>query len=94
MKLNFHSRALLLLLLFFISSSVTSSRPIAAKQEQEGVKLNEITTGVSIVQMESNDSLDQLMGMENCENEDEECLKRRIVSEAHLDYIYTQHRKP
>ncbi|KAK9175649.1 hypothetical protein WN944_027656 [Citrus x changshan-huyou] len=37
----------------------------------------------------------QLMGMEACdENGDEECLKRRIITEAHLDYIYTQHHKP
>lgn len=33
------------------------------------------------------------MGMEECENEDEECLKRRVLEEAHLDYIYTQHHK-
>lgn len=36
----------------------------------------------------------QLMGMEECEKEDGECLKRRIITEAHLDYIYTQHHKP
>lgn len=36
------------------------------------------------------------MGLEEYgnEDEDEECLKRRITAEAHLDYIYTQHRKP
>lgn len=44
--------------------------------------------------MEGNDSFEQLMGVEDCENGDEECLKRRIISEAHLDYIYTQHHKP
>jgi len=37
----------------------------------------------------------QLMGLEHyCEDGDEECLKRRLMSEAHLDYIYTQHHKP
>ncbi|XP_073157913.1 putative phytosulfokines 6 [Henckelia pumila] len=36
-----------------------------------------------------------LMGMEECGDKDEECLKRRMVAEAHLDYIYTQrHKKP
>ncbi|XP_073007978.1 putative phytosulfokines 6 isoform X1 [Typha latifolia] len=36
-----------------------------------------------------------LMGLEECEDGDEECAKRRVISEAHLDYIYTQnHGKP
>uniref|UniRef100_A0A6V7QWQ6 Phytosulfokine n=1 Tax=Ananas comosus var. bracteatus TaxID=296719 RepID=A0A6V7QWQ6_ANACO len=38
-------------------------------------------------------NFDILMGMEECEDEhgnDEERLKRRMISEAHLDYIYTQ----
>ncbi|KAK9921168.1 hypothetical protein M0R45_029690 [Rubus argutus] len=35
-----------------------------------------------------------LMGSEECDEKDEECLKRRMVAEAHLDYIYTQHHKP
>ena len=36
----------------------------------------------------------QLMGLELCQSGDDECFKRRIIAEAHLDYIYTQHRKP
>ncbi|KAK9999505.1 hypothetical protein SO802_019108 [Lithocarpus litseifolius] len=39
-------------------------------------------------------TLQQLMGMENCNEGDEECLERRVLSEVHLDYIYTQHHKP
>ncbi|KAJ8476904.1 hypothetical protein OPV22_020631 [Ensete ventricosum] len=36
-----------------------------------------------------------LMGMEACEDGTQECLERRMMSEAHLDYIYTQrHPKP
>lgn len=30
------------------------------------------------------------MGLEECKEEDGECMKRRVVAEAHLDYIYTQ----
>lgn len=43
-----------------------------------------------------NSNLQQLMGLEDCNSgdDDEECAKRRMVAEAHLDYIYTQHRKP
>lgn len=38
----------------------------------------------------------QLMGSdsEGCEEQGEECLKRRMIADAHLDYIYTQHHKP
>lgn len=32
------------------------------------------------------------MGIEECEEKDEVCLKRRMIAEAHLDYIYTQHK--
>ncbi|XP_030521964.1 putative phytosulfokines 6 [Rhodamnia argentea] len=41
--------------------------------------------------------LSNLMGVEaeeSCGDQDEECLKRRMVAEAHLDYIYTQDHKP
>ncbi|RRT68669.1 hypothetical protein B296_00007556, partial [Ensete ventricosum] len=37
-----------------------------------------------------NVSEDKLMGMEACEDGTQECLERRMMSEAHLDYIYTQ----
>ncbi|KAJ8534024.1 hypothetical protein K7X08_007348 [Anisodus acutangulus] len=33
-----------------------------------------------------------LMGLEKCEDTDEACLNRRMVAEAHLDYIYTQNK--
>jgi hypothetical protein len=35
------------------------------------------------------------MGSEECYDEkDEECSRRRMIAEAHLDYIYTQDHKP
>ena len=34
------------------------------------------------------------MGLENCHENDEICVKRRMAVEAHLDYIYTQHHNP
>ncbi|WVY97526.1 hypothetical protein V8G54_029677 [Vigna mungo] len=36
----------------------------------------------------------QLMGSEECFVKDEGCNSRRMMVEAHLDYIYTQHHKP
>ncbi|CBI17083.3 hypothetical protein PVL29_008148 [Vitis rotundifolia] len=96
MKQILHSSTLLLFLVFLIfsSSSKSSARLLITKQGEEGVKLKELINGVSLLEMEGNDSFEQLMGVEDCENGDEECLKRRIISEAHLDYIYTQHHKP
>ncbi|KAK9079142.1 hypothetical protein SSX86_000812 [Deinandra increscens subsp. villosa] len=39
-------------------------------------------------------NLQEVMGLEECESGDEDCLKRRVLADAHLDYIYTQHHKP
>ncbi|XP_059430942.1 putative phytosulfokines 6 [Corylus avellana] len=80
-KQCFYSTALLLSLLLLLSTPT--------KQGQEEMKLNQVTSGDSLVE-----SMNQLMGLEDCNRGDEECLQRRIVSEAHLDYIYTQHHKP
>ncbi|PIN10252.1 hypothetical protein CDL12_17153 [Handroanthus impetiginosus] len=37
------------------------------------------------------DDFSRLMGLEKCGDKDEDCEKRRMITEAHLDYIYTQH---
>ncbi|XP_057805829.1 putative phytosulfokines 6 [Salvia miltiorrhiza] len=87
MKPNIHSVALLLILvLLLITTSHTSSRKLASKQE--------INSNKSVTEMEDTDSFPNLMGLEECGNKDEECLNRRILADAHLDYIYTQHHKP
>ncbi|KAE8037495.1 hypothetical protein FH972_010081 [Carpinus fangiana] len=86
---RFYSTALLLSLLLLLSCSKTSARSTPTKQGQEEMKLNQVTSGDTLVE-----SMNQLMGLEDCNKGDEECLQRRIVSEAHLDYIYTQHHKP
>nr|GFA22121.1 putative phytosulfokines 6 [Tanacetum cinerariifolium] len=48
----------------------------------------------SPVDIETINSFDEMMGLEACLSGDEECLKRRVLAEAHLDYIYTQKHKP
>ncbi|XP_044477477.1 putative phytosulfokines 6 isoform X2 [Mangifera indica] len=88
MKQNFYFSALIILLILVTFSSNTFARLILQKRGLEEVKVKEIATEVSSEQMEN------LMGIEACENGDEECLKRRLISEAHLDYIYTQKLKP
>nr|DAA00291.1 TPA_exp: putative phytosulfokine peptide precursor [Sorghum propinquum] len=43
-------------------------------------------------------SISEMMGAEEegaaavCEGENDECLERRLLGDAHLDYIYTQHK--
>ncbi|KAG9155434.1 hypothetical protein Leryth_009871 [Lithospermum erythrorhizon] len=39
------------------------------------------------------EDISDLMGLEECKTKDEECLNRRMIAEAHLDYIYTQSNK-
>ncbi|KAI7984559.1 putative phytosulfokines 6 [Camellia lanceoleosa] len=94
MKQNTHSIYVMFFIIFLVTTSQTVARFLATKQGEKETKLNEITTGGSLVEVEENDSLNQLMGVEECQNRDEDCLKRRMVAEAHLDYIYTQHHKP
>ncbi|KAK4854848.1 hypothetical protein QYF36_001843 [Acer negundo] len=96
MKQNLHL-TLLFFILVIISSSKVSARFIVTKQQgQEEIKLmKEIPSSQDSLQvMEDIESIRELMGIEACDNGDEECFKRRIISEAHLDYIYTQHHKP
>ncbi|KAJ4971603.1 hypothetical protein NE237_004702 [Protea cynaroides] len=72
----------------------STARLILAKQDEEKVKVDKIVQGGPLRTEGVDDSWNQLMGMEDCGDGDEECLKRRMVAEAHLDYIYTQHHKP
>ncbi|XVF69099.1 hypothetical protein PTKIN_Ptkin11bG0053300 [Pterospermum kingtungense] len=89
MKQSFLYTVFLVFFLILISSSHLSARFIANKpgQDQE-VELSQITD------IEDIEAMNQLMGVEACDTGDHECLKRRIISEVHLDYIYTQHHKP
>ncbi|CAO2814670.1 unnamed protein product [Amaranthus hypochondriacus] len=80
MKHRFLSCYLVVFFLCVVAFSTTNARVIP----KQG----------SLPFFENKDSIDELMGIEICKNGDEECLKRRIVSEVHLDYIYTQHQNP
>ncbi|KAL3530426.1 hypothetical protein ACH5RR_009748 [Cinchona calisaya] len=99
MKQKSHSCVLLFVIVFLFTSSHITARILAIRQAQffsgegELAKLDVIADEDSPLKMESTDSLDKLMGLEECENEDKECFNRRILAEAHLDYIYTQHHK-
>ncbi|XP_058197763.1 putative phytosulfokines 6 [Rhododendron vialii] len=95
MKQSLHSAALLLSLLLLITTSQALARFLATKQGEEEPRVNEITTGVtSPTETEEDDSMNLMGILEDCHGGDEECVKRRMDAEAHLDYIYTQHLKP
>ncbi|KAL1544080.1 Phytosulfokine, variant 2 [Salvia divinorum] len=84
MNSNFHN----LLLIFLVFSIVTASaRKMASTKGEvdQQVKGKESDSKIASV-----DSFDKLMGVEECGNGETECLMRRAVSEAHLDYIYTE----
>ncbi|XP_074565094.1 phytosulfokines 5-like [Curcuma longa] len=82
---------LLLLLLAFHTAAMASRvlRPPSAGQGEDK------TTGPEEMKYEAVDELEfpwHNVGTEGCEHGNEECLDRRVMYEAHLDYIYTQHR--
>ncbi|XP_055830635.1 putative phytosulfokines 6 [Solanum dulcamara] len=83
----------LIIFLFVFLSPASSSRYFLSttSEVKEDVKHEEVNLSLysSVDHMETNDSLN-LMGLEECKEEDGECMKRRVVAEAHLDYIYTQ----
>ncbi|XP_019176187.1 PREDICTED: putative phytosulfokines 6 [Ipomoea nil] len=94
MKQKTVSFALLLFVFLITSSQFSAGRSLANKQgKEEEVKL-ENGTNSELMKPETTDSLEKLMGLEKCETTDEECMKRRVVAEAHLDYIYTQQHNP
>ncbi|CAI9097815.1 OLC1v1034312C5 [Oldenlandia corymbosa var. corymbosa] len=43
---------------------------------------------------EEDDNIAALMGSEECSGNDPDCVNRRMMADAHLDYIYTQRHKP
>ncbi|KAG6436113.1 hypothetical protein SASPL_100996 [Salvia splendens] len=84
MNSNFHK---LLLILLVFSTATASARKIASTK---GEVDQQIKGEESDSKIASDDSFNKLMGMEDCGNGESECLMRRAVSEAHLDYIYTE----
>ncbi|KFK33901.1 hypothetical protein AALP_AA5G075600 [Arabis alpina] len=74
-----------LCVLFFIFLMLSTSSTAIRREDPE---LNPLVSAIPLEDY----SLDQPMGMDHCGGE-EECLRRRMITESHLDYIYTQHHK-
>ncbi|KAI3706458.1 hypothetical protein L6452_24219 [Arctium lappa] len=98
MKHSFRGGVPLIIFLSLIAFTQTSSaRFFNTKPPGEStVKLDESINNSegSLVDLQTINYFNEMMGMEDCESRDEECLKRRVLAEAHLDYIYTQHHRP
>ncbi|XP_041025066.1 putative phytosulfokines 6 [Juglans microcarpa x Juglans regia] len=91
---NFPSNVIFIFFVFLLCSYLTSARLLATEEGENGVKVDgNITPAAgSFTDLED---LSNLMGLEeSCDDKDEECLNRRMIAEAHLDYIYTQKHKP
>ncbi|KAK8663040.1 hypothetical protein V6N13_024921 [Hibiscus sabdariffa] len=88
-----------LVLAFLLLSSLSTSARLPL-QIKHGHGEDKVNTNGMIIQAEH---LPDLIGAEEweweweweCQETDhEECEKRRLIQEAHLDYIYTQKHKP
>ncbi|CAN1357091.1 Putative phytosulfokines 6 [Linum perenne] len=82
---------LLLVALLLVSSSQGVDGRVLMDDHQKDV--DHLASGSSA---SLEDDFSMLIGEDGvvCEEKDEEeCLKRRMIAEAHLDYIYTQHQK-
>ncbi|XP_022745368.1 putative phytosulfokines 6 [Durio zibethinus] len=77
------------LLLCFYSAS---ARLLPKKQGENEFKTNGIIQAGLLTDIKEDFS--NLMGSEECYEKDEECLKRRMIAEPDMDYIYSQHHKP
>ncbi|CAA7025656.1 unnamed protein product [Microthlaspi erraticum] len=86
MKKTFCLRVAVLFFIFLTFSPSTS----AIRKGKDDPELNPL---VAAIPVEDDSIIDKLMGMDSCGEGDEECLRRRMMTEAHLDYIYTQHHK-
>ncbi|GLT89924.1 hypothetical protein SLE2022_078840 [Rubroshorea leprosula] len=101
--------SLVLIIVFLLFAFLLCSYPISASRlppqnqgtEKGYMKFNEIVhQDGSLASTIKEDNFLNMMGLESesesvdCSEKDEECVKRRIIAEAHLDYVYTQKQHP
>ncbi|KAF5750476.1 putative phytosulfokines 6 [Tripterygium wilfordii] len=89
-KQNSHVFLISLFVLLLIVSSASARLlvpKLGAVQETKSYEIDPKETDT--------EHLTNLMGSEEfCAEKDEGCLEGRMLADAHLDYIYTQHHKP
>ncbi|URE47025.1 phytosulfokine peptide [Musa troglodytarum] len=80
----------LLLVIILSTPTATVASRFLRPPRQELVKLHGLQ-GLEHAEGPEEEDAWNLIGTEECQDGNEECLKRRTMTEAHLDYIYTQH---
>ncbi|CAN6357620.1 unnamed protein product [Urochloa humidicola] len=86
--------ALLLLICFFhyaAAARLLPTVPPLVHHQESGVKVASVD-GL-VLQNGDELSVSEMMGAEEeaaCEEGNDECMQRRLLHDAHLDYIYTQ----
>ncbi|XVF76268.1 hypothetical protein PTKIN_Ptkin13bG0252800 [Pterospermum kingtungense] len=83
----------LMFILLLLCSYTTSARLLQQNQDEKEFKASGMIIQAGLF-TDAEEDFSNLMGSEECHEKDEECVKRRMIAEAHLDYIYTQHNKP
>ncbi|XP_050228750.1 putative phytosulfokines 6 [Mercurialis annua] len=84
-------KSMVLFLFLSVILSSASARLLSSKQDGEEEKsyvIPETSNYNSLTEIK--EDISNLMGLEKCGDGNEECEKRRMIAEAHLDYIYTQ----
>ncbi|CAO2153297.1 unnamed protein product [Urochloa humidicola] len=86
--------ALLLLICFFHYAAAARLLPAVPPlvHQESGAKFASVD---GLVLQNGDDlSASDMMGVEEaaCEEGNDECLQKRLLHDAHLDYIYTQHK--
>ncbi|CAN1201023.1 Putative phytosulfokines 6 [Linum perenne] len=88
-----HCCSLVVLLLLVALLLVSSSQGVDGRVLMDHQKdIDHLASGSS-ASLEDDFSMLMGEGVVCEEKDEEECLKRRMIAEAHLDYIYTQHQK-
>ncbi|MBA0850452.1 hypothetical protein Goshw_029974 [Gossypium schwendimanii] len=94
MKAKFSGFITFLFLAFLLLCSSSVSARLLLQINNHGEKELKANEMMMMIQADRKDDFSELMGAEVCYEKDEECVKRRMMADAHLDYIYTQNHKP
>ncbi|OIV90361.1 hypothetical protein TanjilG_19770 [Lupinus angustifolius] len=93
-----HKIVLLFFVLLILSSFLASARDLLVPSQgtKQGEKVQKVSDNIlgHAYAADLRDDMDELTDSKKCNENDEECLTRRMIAEAHLDYIYTEHHNP
>ncbi|MQL79361.1 hypothetical protein Taro_011819 [Colocasia esculenta] len=98
-----HGPFIIILLFVAICTAARASRLLSLPSTEQGRKytgkveatITGVLSQVGLPEGIEEEDAWNLMNLEDCGNADnKECSSRRMLTDAHLDYIYTQRHKP